>query len=317
MVLDLAIQTFVDELAAEGGLPVYTLTPNQARETLLRIQSGSSSRLRSQIKDLNVEFSGHSLRLRIVRPMDAAGRSPAILYFHGGGWVLGDTTTHDRVVRELATGANAAVVFVDYDRAPEQRYPVAIEQSYAAICYVTEHADELAVDANRVAIAGDSAGGNIASAVCLMAKQRKGPRISGQLLFYPVTTADFESNSFAEFEKGPWLTKAAVKWFWDQYVPDPVRRKEPTASPLLATKDELAGLSRTLIITSENDVLRDQGEAYGRKLVTAGVEVVTTRYNGTIHDFVTLNALADSAPTRAAVAQAVHFLKSILSGQTA
>jgi acetyl esterase len=239
------------------------------------------------------------------------------LYFHGGGWVLGDATTHNRIVRELAVGADAAVVFVDYDRAPEQRYPVAIEQSYAAICYVAEHADALGVDANRLGIAGDSAGGNIGSVVCLMAKRRKGPRISGQVLFYPVTAADFETDSFAEFENGPWLTKAAVKWFWDQYVPDPVRRNEPTASPLLATKEELAGLPRALIITSENDVLRDEGEAYGRKLTTAGVAVVTTRYNGTIHDFVTLNALADSAPTRAAVAQAVHFLKSVLSEKKA
>jgi acetyl esterase len=249
--------------------------------------------------------------------MHTAGRSPAILYFHGGGWVLGDRTTHDRLIRELALGANAAVVFVEYDRAPEQRYPVAIEQSYAALCYVAEQASALAVDPDRLAIAGDSAGGNIGCAVCLMAKQRKGPPISGQLLFYPATMADFESDSFIEFEDGPWLTKAAVKWFWEQYVPDRARRNEPTASPLLTTKEELAGLSRTLIITSENDVLRDQGEAYGRKLTTAGVDVVSTRYNGTIHDFVTLNALADSAPTRAAIAQAVHFLKRTLSNKSA
>jgi acetyl esterase len=234
------------------------------------------------------------------------------MYLHGGGWVLGDATTHDRLIRELAAGAHVTVVFVDYDRAPEQRYPTAIEQSYAATCYVAENADVLGVDANRLAIGGDSAGGNIASAVCLIAKQRKGPHILGQLLFYPVTAADFDSDSFAEFEKGPWLTKAAMQWFWDQYIPDARRRQESTASPLRATTEELAAFPRTLIITSENDLLRDQGEAFGRKLVTAGVEVVATRYNGTIHDFMMLNAIADSAPTRTAMAQAVHFVKWIL-----
>jgi acetyl esterase len=235
------------------------------------------------------------------------------MYFHGGGWVLGDATTHDRLIGELAVGAHVTVVFVDYDRAPEQRYPTAIEQSYEATRYVAENADVLGVDANRLAIGGDSAGGNIASAVCLIAKQRKGPQILGQLLFYPVTASDFDSDSFAEFEKGPWLTKAAMQWFWDQYLPDARRRQESTASPLRATNEELAGFPPTLIITSENDVLRDQGEAFGRKLMTAGVEVVTTRYNGTIHDFMMLNAIADSAPTRTAMAQAVHFVKRILS----
>jgi acetyl esterase len=154
-------------------------------------------------------------------------------------------------------------------------------------------------------------GGNMATVVCLLARQRSGPRIAGQLLFYPVTNADFETGSYNQFANGPWLTRRAMQWFWDQYLPDQRQRKDPTASPLLASSQQLVGSPRTLIITAKNDVLRDEGEAYGRKLIGAGVEVVTTRYNATIHDFVMLNALAQAAPTRAAVMQAVAVLKEV------
>jgi acetyl esterase/lipase len=224
-----------------------------------------------------------------------------------------DATTHDRLVRELAVGANATVVFVDYDRAPEHRYPVAVEEAYAATCYVSEHAQEFGVDTTRLAVAGDSVGGNMATIVSLLTRQRSGPAIAGQLLFYSVTNADFESGSYKQFADGPWLTRRAMQWFWDQYLPDHDKRKDPTASPLLASREQLTGLPRALIITAENDVLSDEGEAYGRKLIEAGVEVVTTRYNATIHDFLMLNALAEAAPTRAAVAQAVDFLQSVLA----
>jgi acetyl esterase len=220
-----------------------------------------------------------------------------------------------RVGSELAVGANATVVFVDYDRAPEHRYPVAVEEAYAATCYVSEHAQEFGVDTTRLAVAGDSVGGNMATVVSLLTKQRSGPAIAGQLqlLFYPVTNADFESGSYKQFADGPWLTRRAMQWFWDQYLPDHDKRKDPTASPLLASREQLTGLPRALVITAENDLLSDEGEAYGRKLIEAGVEVVTMRYNATIHDFLMLNALAEAAPTRAAVAQAVDFLQSVLA----
>ncbi len=312
-VLDHVNQDFLDQLAADGGPPVYTLTPNEARAVLLRAQSGSVWKPEAQIKDWNVGSSPHSLRLRTIRPPAAGDGLPVIMYFHGAGWVMGDATTHDRLVRELAVGANATVVFVDYDRAPEHRYPVAIEEAYAATCYVKEHAEEFGVDATHLVVAGDSVGGNMATVVSLLAKQRAGPRIAGQLLFYPVTNAGFESGSYKQFADGPWLTRAAMQWFWDQYLPDHNQRNNPTASPLLASSEQLDGLPRALIITAENDVLRDEGEEYGRKLMRAGVEVVTTRYNATIHDFVMLNALAEAAPTRAAVTQAVDFLKSVLA----
>ena len=312
-VLDPVNQKLIDHLAAEGGPPIYTLTPDEARTVLLRAQSGAVRKPPAQVKDLNVESARGTLPLRTIRPDHAIDRGPVVMYFHGAGWVMGDSTTHDRLVRELAVGAQATVVFVDYDRAPEHRYPVAIEQAYAATRYVSEHAEEFGVDATRLAVAGDSVGGNMATVVSLLAKQRSGPAIVGQLLFYPVTNADFESRSYQQFADGPWLTRRAMEWFWDQYLPDHRKRKDPTASPLLASSEQLAGLPRTLIITAENDVLRDEGEAYGRKLIEAGVEVVTTRYNATIHDFVLLNALAEAAPTRAAVTQAVDFVKTVLA----
>jgi acetyl esterase len=314
-VLDCVNQNFIDKLAAEAGPPIYALTPEGARDLLLRAQSGSVRKPNAQVRDLKVAFGQYGLRLRTIRPDEARDRGPVIMYFHGAGWVMGDATTHDRLVRELAVGANATVVFVDYDRAPEHRYPVAIEQAYAATRYVSEHAEELGVDVARLAVAGDSVGGNMATIVSLLAKERSGPPIAGQLLFYPVTNADFDTGSYIQFADGPWVTRRAMRWFWDQYLPDHNKRSDSTASPLQASAEQLAGLPRALIITAENDVLRDEGEAYGRKLIEAGVEVVTTRYNATIHDFVMLNALAKAAPTRAAVMQAVDFLKSVLAPQ--
>jgi len=235
-----------------------------------------------------------------------------VLYFHGGGWILGDRDTHDRLVREIAVGVEAAVVFVDYARAPEARYPIAIEQAYAATRYVVDHSVRLHIDPLRLAVAGDSVGGNMAAAVTLMARQRRGPKINFQVLFYPVTDADFDTSSYTRFADGPWLTKCAMQWFWDAYLPDRATRKQPTATPLNASLDQLAGLPEALVIVDENDVLRDEGEAYARKLSNAGVRVTSTRYNGTIHDFVMLNALADTPATRGAIAQAVCALRTTL-----
>ena len=312
-ILDRVNQALLDELAANGGPPIYTLTPEQARSQLLRTQSAFNES-DAIVKDCTVNWGELALRLRTIRPRSISGRPPVVMYFHGAGWVMGDSTTHDRLIRQLAVGADTMVVFVDYSRAPEHRYPVAIEEAYAATCYVSGHADELGVDAARLAVAGDSVGGNMAAVVALLAKQRSGPKISGQLLFYPVTNADFESGSYKQFTDGPWLTKSAMQWFWDEYLPDHSLRKDPTASPLMASLDQLRGLPRALIITAENDVLRDEGEAYGRKLIEAGVEVVIVRYNATIHDFVMLNALANAAPTRAAMTQALNFLKTLAGG---
>jgi acetyl esterase len=305
-------QQFVDNLV--GAPPIYTLAPAEARSVLARAQSIPVGKPRAQTEDvaLPVGPTG-SVPIRIVRPRGTVQVLPAVMYFHGGGWILGDRDTHDRLVREIAVGADAAVVFVDYDRAPEARYPVAIEQAYAATRYVVDNGASLRIDPMRLAVAGDSVGGNMAAAVTLMAKQRRGPKIAFQVLFYPVTDAGFDTSSYLRFAEGPWLTKRAMEWFWDAYLPDTEARKQPTATPLSAPLEQLAGLPEALVVVDENDVLRDEGEAYARKLSDAGVRVTSVRYNSTIHDFVMLNALADTPATRGAITQAIGALRGALS----
>ena len=309
--LELHTQEFVDSLA--GAPPIYTLSLVDARSVLAQAQSIPVGKPSVQTEDIALPVGPTgSVPIRVIRPIGATEVLPVVMYFHGGGWVLGDRDTHDRLVREIAVGAQAAVVFVDYARAPEARYPVAIEQAYAATRYVADNAAELGIDPLRLAVAGDSVGGNMAAAVTLIAKQRRGPNIAFQLLFYPVTDSGFDTPSYNQFADGPWLTKRAMEWFWDAYLPDPAVRKQPTATPLNASLDQLASLPEALVIVDENDVLRDEGEAYARKLSDAGVRVISVRYNGTIHDFVMLNALADTPATRGAIAQAVGALRRAL-----
>jgi acetyl esterase len=309
--LELHTQQFIDSLA--DALPIYTLSPADARSVLVQAQSIPVGKPSAQIEDIALPVGPTgSVPIRIVRPTATAEVLPVVMYFHGGGWILGDRDTHDRLIREIAVGAKAAVVFVDYARAPEARYPIAIEQAYAATRYVADNGASLRVDPLRLAVTGDSVGGNMAAAVTLMAKKRRDPKIAFQVLFYPVTDAGFDTPSYAQFADGPWLTKRAMEWFWDAYLPDPAARNQPTATPLSAPFDQLAGLPEALVVVDENDVLRDEGEAYARKLSDAGVRVTSVRYNGTIHDFVMLNALADTPATRGAIEQAVGALRGAL-----
>ncbi len=313
-VLEPTTQGFIDALAAQGGPAIYTLSPADARNVLAGAQAKPVAKQAAHIEDrvLPIGPTG-KVSIRIVKPEHAKGTLPAIVYFHGGGWVLGDKNTHDRLVREIANGTGAAVIFVDYDRSPEAKYPVPIEQAYAATDYVAKHPKEFGIDPNRIAVAGDSVGGNMTAVVTLLAKERGGPKLRFQVLFYPVTDANFDDGSYNEFANGPWLTKAAMKWFWDAYAPNQTDREQITASPLRATTDQLKGLPPALLITDENDVLRDEGEAYARRLSQAGVRVQSVRYNGTIHDFVMLNALTDTPATRDAIAQANAALKQALA----
>jgi acetyl esterase len=309
--LELHTQQFIDSLA--GAPPIYTLSPADARSVLTRAQSIPVGKPNAEIEDITLPVGpAGSVPIRIVRPAGTAEVLPVVMYFHGGGWILGDRDTHDRLIREIAVGVEAAVVFVDYSRAPEARYPVAIEQAYAATRYVAANAADLRIDPLRLAVAGDSVGGNMAAAVTLVAKKRRDPKIAFQVLFYPVTDSAFDTSSYTHFADGPWLTKRAMEWFWDAYLPDPAARKQPTATPLNASLDQLAGLPEALVVVDENDVLRDEGEAYARKLSDAGVRVTSVRYNGTIHDFVMLNALADTPATRGAIAQAIGALRGAL-----
>ena len=300
--LEPTTQKFVDGIAAKGGPPIYTLSPDAARKVLADLQSGPIGRVPASIEDTSFPVGPTGkVAIRILRPEGAKETLPAVLYLHGGGWVLGDRHTHERLTREIAAGAKIAVVFVDYDRSPEARYPIALEQSYAALQYVAAHGKQLGIDPTRLAVAGDSAGGDLAAAVTLLAKERKGPKLRLQVLLYPVTDASFDTASYREFANGPWLTKAAMQWFWDSYLPDVSKRAEPTASPLRATPDQLMGLPDTLVIVAANDVLRDEGEAYAQKLAQAGVRVTAIRADGTIHDFAMLNALAETPAVRSAL----------------
>ncbi|MFB4308273.1 alpha/beta hydrolase [Actinomadura sp. GTD37] len=253
------------------------------------------------------------VRVRIVKPAGASGPLPVVLYVHGGGWVLGNAGTHDRLVRELAAGTGAAVVFVEYDRSPEARYPVAIEQAYATARWITEHGADEGLDASRLAVAGDSVGGNMTAALAIMAKRRGDVRFVQQSLYYPVTDAGQDTASYREFADGPNLTAKAMEWYWDSYAPDPVQRTEATASPLRATLDDLRGLPPAFVIVDENDVLRDEGEAYARRLTEAGVPTTSVRYNGILHDFMMLNTVRDTHAAKAATAQAIDVLKAVLT----
>ncbi|MFC8683144.1 alpha/beta hydrolase [Microbacterium ureisolvens] len=249
------------------------------------------------------------VRVRIVKPVGATAPLPVILYVHGGGWVLGNAGTHDRLVRDLATGVDAAVVFVEYTRSPEARHPVAIEQAYATARWVTETGEERGLDASRLAVAGDSVGGNMAAVLAILAKKRGDVSFIHQSLYYPVTDARMDTPSYREFAEGFHLRADAMAWFWDNYVPDLHKRSDVTASPLQAPVDELKGLPETFLVVDENDVLRDEGEAYGRKLIEAGVSTTLVRYDATIHDFMMLNPLRPSAASTAAIEQAIHILR--------
>jgi acetyl esterase len=217
------------------------------------------------------------------------------------------------LIREIAVGAEAAVVFINYTPAPEARFPAQIEEAYAAMKYVSEHGDQFGLDPSRLAVVGESVGGNMAAALALMAKERGGPRILFQCLLYPVTDSNFDTPSYREFADGPWLTREAMKWFWNAYLPDEQARRNPFASPLQASLDQLKGLPKTLLITDENDVLRDEGEAYAHKLMNAEVSVTALRMAGTIHDFMLLNAIADTPAVRAAIKGTCLMLKEVFA----
>jgi acetyl esterase/lipase len=309
-VLEAAAQRFADATSKPPFL--YDLGPDGARKALDDVQAAPIAKLDVDEKWIPVPAAVGDVRARIVRPVGSTGLLPAVLYIHGGGWILGNAGTHDRLVREIAVGVNAAVVFVEYDRSPEAHYPVAIEQAYATAQWITNCGKTEGLDASRLAVAGDSVGGNMTAAVTLLAKQRGDVRFLHQSMYYPVTDAAQGTDSYREFANGPFLTAKGMAWFWDSYLPDHDKRAEITASPLRASMDELAGLPEAFLIVDENDVLRDEGEAYARKLTEAGVRTTSVRYNGIIHDFMMLNPLRETAASTGAIEQAIHILRKAL-----
>ncbi|MBZ5493612.1 MAG: alpha/beta hydrolase [Acidobacteriia bacterium] len=315
LILDRKVKEFLRLLAVQDGPHLYEVPLDIARAMAVIGQLRFPvPRIEADVEDREIEIGSQGrLRIRIVRPVGSRGKLPGIMYFHGGGWVVNDRDTHDRLVREIAYGSEAAVVFVEYSRSPEARYPTAIEEAYAATCWVAQHGASIGVDPERIAVMGDSAGGNMATVVTLLARQRGGPKILAQVLFYPTTDCNFETLSYQQFGKDYFLTREDMQWFWNEYAPDPNVRLEPTASPLRASLEHLKGLPRALIITGECDVVRDEGEAYARQLARAGVEVTATRYLGMIHGFTFLNVFADLPAAKAAIAQATGMLRSIFA----
>ncbi|MFI8523856.1 alpha/beta hydrolase [Promicromonospora sukumoe] len=325
-VLEPAAQAFADATARPPLL--YELGVEGARKLLDDVQAAPVDKPDVDEKWITVPADVGDVRVRIVRPAGTSGGGsgllpdllsgptaellPTILYVHGGGWILGNAGTHDRLVRELAVGVGAAVVFVEYTRSPEAQYPVAIEQAYATARWIVREGATEGLDGGRLAVVGDSVGGNMTAALSILAKQRGDVTFVHQSMYYPVTDAGQDTASYREFADGPHLTAKAMAWFWDAYLPDLERRGEITASPLRATAEDLAGLPEAFLVVDENDVLRDEGEAYARNLLAAGVPTTTVRYNGTIHDFLMLNPLRGTAATTAALEQAIHVLRKAL-----
>jgi acetyl esterase/lipase len=311
-VLEPAAQAFVE---ATAGPPfTFELPPDVSRKGLEDLQSGDELKPAADVTDVIVNTGPTgNVRVRIVMPPNSVGPLPVMLYTHGAGWVLGSPDTHERLARDLAVGANVAVVLPDYDRSPEAKYPTAVEQCWAVAKWIIADGSNHDLDPSSMVVGGDSCGGSLAAALTFLAKRRGGVTFAAQVLFYPVTSANFDTGSYLQFAEGYFLRRDNMMWFWDQYTTDPVQRAEITAAPLNATLQDLEGLPQALIINGEADVLRDEGEAYGDKLRSAGVPVTAVRYAGMIHDFVMLDTLRKTHAAEAAIAQAAAFISAAVA----
>ena len=308
VVLEHATRQFIDSL--KGSTPINQLPYDEARQVLIDTQTkGDTAMPDADVREMTLDAGlTDEVKVYTVRPAGTEGETlPGVVYLHGGGWVLGNFTTHERLMRDLATQANAAIVYVEYSPAPERKHPVQLDQAYAVLRYVADNADEFGIDGNQLAIAGDSVGGQMVAVTAVRAKT-DGPALNSMVLFYPVTTADLTSHSYELFADGPWLTKASMEWFWEAYLPEGADIADPMISPLNYGREDLAGLPPALVITDANDVLRDEGEAFASELTLAGVETQGTRYDFTTHDFVMLNVYAETPATTAAIAEAANFL---------
>ena len=310
--LSRGVKAFLKVLNSSGGPPLETLPPLEAREGLVSAQASVSVDLSGiEESEKTITADGHTIKLNLVRPEGVKGKLPVFMFIHGGGWVLGDYPTHKRMVRDLVVRTGFAAVFVNYTPTPDARYPQAINEIYAATKWVAEHGDEINVDGKNLAVVGNSVGGNMTAATALNAKEQGGPEIKVHIMMWPVTDANFETESFKQFGEKRFLTTPLMKWMWDLYA-NPEQRKEIYAAPLQATVEQLKGLPPALIQVAESDILRDEGEAYGRKLDEAGVKVTTVRYDGMIHDFGLLNGLAEEPAVRSLFEHAAAELKKYL-----
>ncbi|WP_409021355.1 alpha/beta hydrolase [Dyadobacter sp. CY261] len=296
-----------------GGPGLETLSPQEAQMVLVNAQKSVKVDLSGvDVSEKTISVDGFSIKLNLVRPAGVKGILPVFVFIHGGGWVLGDFPTHERMVRDLVVLSGCAAVFINYTRTPEAKFPTQVNQIYAATKWVAEHGREINVDGKRLGVVGNSVGGNMTAVTTLMAKAHKGPEIKVQIMMWPIVDADFETESYKLYGAQRFLTTPVMKWMYDMYIADPEKRKDIYASPLQATIDQLTGLPPALIQVAENDVLRDEGEAYGRKLEEAGVPATTVRYNGVIHDFGLLNGLAEIPQTKSLFIHAAAELRKYL-----
>lgn len=307
------IQGFLKALNAGDGKPLEQLSPADARQVLVGAQKSVTVDYSGiEESERTINQNGLAVKIHVTKPQGAKAEAPVFIFIHGGGWVLGDYPTHRRLVRDLVVESGAVAVFPDYTPSPEAKYPTAINEIYAVTEWVAANGKEIGVDGKNLAVVGNSVGGNMAAVTALMAKDKNGPKIKLQVLLWPVTDANFETESYNLFANGRFLTKNMMKWFWDNYLPDQAKRKETYASPLQASLDQLKGLPPALVQTAENDVLRDEGEAYARKLDEAGVPVTLTRYSGLIHDYGLLNPIAAEPAVQTAILQAAAVIKNAL-----
>jgi acetyl esterase len=309
MPLDPKVRLFLDQLAAAGMPALSALGVEGARAAIDAMASTAGSvEDVAAVRDLRIPGPAGEIAIRIYTPTGGTAPRPALVYYHGGGWVIGSLASHDGICRALANAVPAIVVAVDYRLAPEHPFPAAAEDAHAAARWVAEHAAEIGADPRRIAVGGDSAGGNLAAVTALMARDRGGPALAFQLLVYPVTDTAMDTASYRENADGYFLTRADMTWFFDHYLPRAADRVHPYAAPLLAP--DLRGLPPAAVITAEFDPLRDEGEAYATRLRAAGVAVTRTRYAGMIHGFFGLSAMFEQAS--AALEEAAAALRAAL-----
>lgn len=307
------IRVFLKALNSGEGKPIEQLSPADARQVLVGAQKSVEVDYSGiQESEQLISQNGYKVKIHIVKPLGVKDNAPVFIFIHGGGWVLGDYPTHRRLVRDLVVHSGAVAVFPDYTPSPEAQYPTAINEIYATTQWVAGNGKQIGVNGKNLAIVGNSVGGNMTAAIALMAKDKKGPEIKLQVMLWPVTDANFDTESYNLFANGRFLSRNMMKWFWDNYVPEVNKRKEIYASPLQASLSQLKGLPPALIQTAENDVLRDEGEAYARKLDEAGVPVTLSRYGGLIHDYGMLNPIANVPATKTAIFQAAQVIAKSL-----
>ncbi|MEH6680269.1 MAG: alpha/beta hydrolase [Sediminicola sp.] len=312
------VRDFLKKLNGTGAPPIESLPPLEAREVLANGQASTEVDLSGiEVTEKTIVNDGYKVKLNIVRPEGRSEKLPVFIFIHGGGWVLGDFPTHKRMVRDLVVLSGAAAVFVNYTPTPDASFPQAINEIYAATQWVYEFGEEINVDGKRLAVVGNSVGGNMTAVTALKAKQYGGAKIKLQIMMWPIVDANFETESYKLFGKDRFLSTDLMKWMYDMYIPDPEDRKNIFASPLQASIEQLKGLPPTLIQVAENDILRDEGEAYARKLDEAGVDVTCIRYNGMIHDFGLLNGLSELPPVKSLFLHAAAELKKYLGSDVA